>query len=255
MGGFVFFLVLLALLVIANFAKKSTTDTTRRRVRDQAASAFQRAREQAEAFRGGQRSAAGSGRSAPNIRPAITAEPRQETPQQFWRTLPSPTAPLSSPSGPAAMSEVTDMPDLADLVGPTSDPEAAGDTARTAMGDLRDDPGLRAYLSGLGTLDDLAGGPPTSSVLTDPSVGRYVGSAALDSSLDSTIESSIFGTPDSATVAAVTAGGRPVDLTEDVAAEVVGILDNGHEVAAVRLICDATGCGILDAMRTVEAYR
>jgi len=41
-------------------------------------------------------------------------------------------------------------------------------------------------------------------------------------------------------------------LRSEVEARVLALLSDGHEVAAVRLICDETNCGLLDAMRTVQ---
>ena len=83
---------------------------------------------------------------------------------------------------------------------------------------------------------------------------RYVGSAALESTLDSSIESSLLGLPSepSTTTLSTSLVGQPVELPREVEARVLALLSDGHEVAAVRLICDETNCGLLDAMRTVQ---
>jgi hypothetical protein len=53
--------------------------------------------------------------------------------------------------------------------------------------------------------------------------------------------------------AAVVRGPRVLDLPPELAEEVRGLMADKQEVAAVRLVCDSMGVGILDAQRTVRA--
>jgi hypothetical protein len=93
----------------------------------------------------------------------------------------------------------------------------------------------------------------TSSALTDSSTSeRYVGSAALESTLDSTIESSLLGLPTGPITMAALPGGSAVSLPPQLEADVIVLMDSGHEVAAVRLVCDAMDVGILESMRSVR---
>lgn len=82
---------------------------------------------------------------------------------------------------------------------------------------------------------------------------RYVGSAALESTLDSTIESSLFGSASGSLISSVLPGAAGPRLPVELEAQVRAYLDTGHEVAAVRLVCDALEVGILDALRAVRA--
>ena len=82
---------------------------------------------------------------------------------------------------------------------------------------------------------------------------RYVGSAALESTLDSTIESSLFGATGGALTSSVLPGAAGLTLPVELEAQVRVYLDARHEVAAVRLVCDELDVGILDALRAVRS--
>lgn len=82
---------------------------------------------------------------------------------------------------------------------------------------------------------------------------RYVGSAALESTLDSTIESSLFGATGGALSSSVLPGAAGLTLPVELEAQVRIYLDARHEVAAVRLVCDELDVGILDALRAVRS--
>jgi len=85
-----------------------------------------------------------------------------------------------------------------------------------------------------------------------PQSQRYVGSAALESTLDSTIESSLFGARDTSVTSALLPGSRSVTLPDALESQVRALMLDGHEVAAVRLVCDELDLGILDAVRATR---
>ncbi len=123
--------------------------------------------------------------------------------------------------------------------------------------DLRSDPAVQAFLQDLepvADVDPVADQSPSSQSTTDRAglTDRSIGSAALESTLDSTIESSLLGMPAGSATLSALPGGPAIDLPVEVRSQVDVYLTDGHEVAAVRLICDEMGCGILDAMRTVR---
>lgn len=76
--------------------------------------------------------------------------------------------------------------------------------------------------------------------------------AASSSSLDTTLSTS-SGAPDHDVDAdPVLAGPRVVPLPADVERQVREYMQQGYEVMAVRLVCDETRAGILDAQKTVR---
>lgn len=92
-----------------------------------------------------------------------------------------------------------------------------------------------------------------STRLSDASTSeRYIGSAALESTLDSTIESSLMGMPLGPITMAALPGAAAVSLPEQLEADVIALMDEGHEVAAVRLVCDEMDVGILESVRSVR---
>lgn len=99
---------------------------------------------------------------------------------------------------------------------------------------------------------DVSAHPRPERVLQSVPVERYVGSAALESTLDSTIESSLMGS-DKAPVAAVMPGVQAVQLPAELDAQVHTLMRDRHEVAAVRLVCDTMDVGIIDALHTVRS--
>lgn len=120
----------------------------------------------------------------------------------------------------------------------------------TGIVDLREDPAIRPFLP---AIDEPVSSEPAARVLVSPPTERYVGSAALESTLDSTIESSLLGVPAGPLTLAALPGASPLSLPDAVEAQVLAFVSDGHEVAAVRLVCDEMGCGILEAMRTVRS--
>ncbi len=79
-----------------------------------------------------------------------------------------------------------------------------------------------------------------------------IGSAALESTLDSSIESSLFGATRTPPPLPLLAGASTVRLPADIHSAVMKFLDLGQEVAAVSLVRDKLDVDILDAMRTVR---
>lgn len=82
---------------------------------------------------------------------------------------------------------------------------------------------------------------------------RYVGSAALESTLDSTIDSSLLGIPTGPVTAALLPGAAALELPDELRVQVISFLADGQEVAAVRLVCDELDCSIIEAVQTVHS--
>ncbi|MFY9915084.1 MAG: hypothetical protein WAK18_10480, partial [Nocardioidaceae bacterium] len=99
--------------------------------------------------------------------------------------------------------------------------------------------------------------PPSAfqagSTGSEPTRDRYVGSAALESTLDSTIESSLLGVPSGPVTAALLPGASVLELPSQLRGQVITFMADGHEVAAVQLVCDELGCSILEAVQTVRS--
>ncbi len=85
--------------------------------------------------------------------------------------------------------------------------------------------------------------------------GRDVGSVALESTLDSTIESSLLGVPSGPVAAAMLPGAAARELPDDLRVRVISFLADGQEVAAVRMVCDELDCSIIEAVQTVHTVR
>ena len=83
---------------------------------------------------------------------------------------------------------------------------------------------------------------------TTPTRQRYELSSSLDTTLSTSLTSSIIGQAGS-----ITAGPQTVDLPPDVRQQVLDLMAQGHEVTAVRLVCDEMNVGILDAHKTVRS--
>jgi hypothetical protein len=252
MGGFVVFVIVLIFVIVAK-ALKSSSVSRNQQLPGQVSSRFEQARQRLEALRQTQRTQQGpssSGWTALNIAPSVPsgppgARPHQPgpaphaaatvDPQQAWQAAWAPVEEARTP-GPA----------------PTAWPAPIA-AARELVADLRDDPQIRALLPDVDPPPPLAT-EPTSGVLSAAPPNRYVGSAALESTLDSSIESSLLGLPSepSTTTLSTSLVGQTVELPQDIEARVLALMSDGHEVAAVRLICDEMNCGLLDAMRTVQ---
>ncbi len=82
---------------------------------------------------------------------------------------------------------------------------------------------------------------------------RYVGSAALESTLDSTIESSLFGATGDPLTSSLLPGAAAPTLPAELEVQVRAFMEARHEVAAVRLVCDELNVGILEALRAVRS--
>ncbi len=95
----------------------------------------------------------------------------------------------------------------------------------------------------------LTSAPPLTSFTHDRS---DIGSAALESTLDSTIESSLFGLSPGPTTQSVLPGAATARLPAEIEGTVVAFMVAGHEVAAVRFLCDELDLGIFDALRTAR---
>ncbi len=119
-------------------------------------------------------------------------------------------------------------------------------------------PGDEVEVAGYGSIPDSPSSAPTRSLragstASEPTRDRYVGSAALESTLDSTIESSLLGVPSGPVTAALLPGASVVELPSRLRGQVITFLTDGHEVAAVQLLCDELGCSILEAVQTVRS--
>lgn len=250
MGGFFLFVIVVLVVIVAK-AFRSAAGSTRQERRNQTAWRFQQARERLRS----PRDPGSASWTAPNVSPSVPAGPPRASParpspspyaappvnaQQVWRTA---WAPVEAAPVPAPVPATWQAP-----------VEAARELIDDLRDDPRDDPQIRAVLPDLGTSPS-AVSDPTSQVLSAPPTERYVGSAALESTLDSTIESSLLGVAsDPSTMTLSTSlGGQSVELPPEIETRVLAFMSDGHEVAAVRLICDELDCGLLDAMRTVRA--
>jgi hypothetical protein len=154
------------------------------------------------------------------------------------------------PTGPAAWQpDAWTTPDAPEDQGTTeSQPEAP--EAAPPQVDLRDDPDVQAFLP---AVENPVDSDPAADALSSGPTERYIGSAALESTLDSTIESSLLGVPAGPSTMASLPRGPVLSVPAELESVVMGLLDDGHEVAAVRLLCDELDCGILESMRTVRS--
>ncbi|MDQ3485463.1 MAG: hypothetical protein M3445_08680 [Actinomycetota bacterium] len=103
--------------------------------------------------------------------------------------------------------------------------------------------------------DAVAAEPPQASLppLTSFAHDRSdIGSAALESTLDSTIESSLFGAAPGPVTQSLLPGAATEQLPPEIEAAVVAFMVAGHEVAAVRFLCDELDMAIFDALRTAR---
>jgi hypothetical protein len=83
---------------------------------------------------------------------------------------------------------------------------------------------------------------------TAPERTRYELSSSLDTTLSTSLTSSVIGESGS-----VGNGPQTVPLPPDLQQQVLELMDQGYEVMAVRLVCDEMDVGILDAHKTVRA--
>jgi hypothetical protein len=83
---------------------------------------------------------------------------------------------------------------------------------------------------------------------TTPARRPYELSSSLDTTLSTSLTSSIIGEP-----GPIIAGPQTVALPPEVRQRVLDLMAQGHEVTAVRLVCDEMNVGILDAHKTVRS--
>jgi hypothetical protein len=83
---------------------------------------------------------------------------------------------------------------------------------------------------------------------TTPRRQRYELSSSLDTTLSTSLTSSVIGEPGS-----IAAGPQTVALTPDLQQRVLDLMNQGYEVMAVRLVCDEMDVGILEAHKTVRS--
>jgi hypothetical protein len=258
MTGLLLFAVV-ALVAFISKALKSSSSSRSKQIRDQTTWRFQQARERFDALRQFQpqpRQQSQPPAPPPQSGPQPGPQPFHQQFLQQTRPQPGPS-PYGPPGGPAAPAQPWQAA--------WAPVEAAVDAAIDVT-DLPDDPHVRQFLPD----PDLSGesaepaepaelaesADPATSVLSAPTPARDIGSAALESTLDSSIESSLFGAPSESALTTTTLstslGGQAVTLPSEIETRVLALLTDGHDVAAVRLICDELNCGLLDAMRTMD---
>ena len=173
------------------------------------------------------------GSTAP-FQPPAAAQPGSTAPfSQPMSAQTPPTAPIAPPT-PAFTARWPSGAPPTPPQPPRFDPvvvEVAGDPAPES-----------AYPTDEPTSADAA--PDT----TTPTRQRYELSSSLDTTLSTSLTSSIIGQPGS-----ITAGPQTVELPPDVRQQVLDLMAQGHEVTAVRLVCDEMNVGILDAHKTVRS--
>jgi hypothetical protein len=94
---------------------------------------------------------------------------------------------------------------------------------------------------------DAALSPDVTDSAPVPPRRPYELSSSLDTTLSTSLTSSVIGEPGS-----VANGPETVDLPPDLQQQVLDLMDRGYEVMAVRLVCDEMDVGILDAHKTVR---
>jgi hypothetical protein len=177
----------------------------------------------------------------PGYQPPQTAQPGSTAPfQQPMSTQPVPTAqvpplpppftaqwPPSAPNGPSrpptfdpVVVEVASDP-APESAYPTDEP-TSGDASPDATGDVVES---------------------ATAATRQP----YQLPSSLDTTLSTSLTSSVIGEPGS-----VANGPQTVPLPPQLQQQVLELMDRGYEVMAVRLVCDETGVGILDAHKTVR---
>jgi hypothetical protein len=92
---------------------------------------------------------------------------------------------------------------------------------------------------------------PTLVSEAGPAASEPAGSETAEESTEPTILD--IGDPEADVELTVVRGPRVLDLPPELAEEVRGLMHKHQEVAAVRLVCDSMGVGIIDAQRTVRA--
>jgi hypothetical protein len=246
MSGLLLFAVV-ALIAFISKALKSSSSSRSKQIRDQTSWRFQQARERLDALRQFQQPRQ---QSRPPVPPQPGPQPFHQQFLQQTRPQPGPS-PYGPPGGPGAPAQ----PWQAAWAPVEAPVEAAVDRAIDSVVESR--PDLDPSGESAEPADLAESADPTASVLSAPTPARDIGSAALESTLDSSIESSLFGAPSGSALTTTTLstslGGRPVALPSEIETRVLALLTDGHDVAAVRLICDELNCGLLDAMSTLHA--
>jgi type II secretory pathway pseudopilin PulG len=177
------------------------------------------------------------GSTAPFQQPA-TAQPGSTAPFRPPRSAqPIPTAPVAPPTAPftarwpAGAPTEPPQPPRADPfvveVAEFPSPQSAFPTDEPTAGDMS---------------PDVTGGAESA-----PPRRRYELSSSLDTTLSTSLTSSLIGEPGS-----VAGGPQTVPLSPQLQQQVLELVDQGYEVMAVRLVCDEMDVGILDAHKTVR---
>jgi hypothetical protein len=188
------------------------------------------------------------GSTAPFQRPP-TARPGSTAPFQPPPTArPGSTAPFQPPPG-------IQQPPTASIAPPTPaftaqwpsgapmDPRPPSRAFDPVVVEVAADPAPEsAYPTDEPTGGDVA--PDT----TTPTRRRYELPSSIDTTLSTSLTSSLFGGQGS-----VAGGPQTIALPPDLRLQVLDLVGQGYEVAAVRLVCDEMGVGILDAHTTVRS--
>jgi hypothetical protein len=93
----------------------------------------------------------------------------------------------------------------------------------------------------------------TSSSL-DTTLSTPYQPSSLMTSLSSSLSTSLTDSPPRMPTSPVLSGIAVISLPVDIADRVRFHLRNGHEVEAVRLVCDRMNVGLLEATKTVRSY-
>jgi hypothetical protein len=167
----------------------------------------------------------------PTAQPGSTAPFAQPTLMQ-----PPPIAPVAPPTEAFTATWPTGAP-----TPPQSPPRRQSDDP--VVVDVAVDPApLSAYPLDDPTSDAEAASSPT------PSRHRYELSSSLDTTLSTSLSSSVIGESGS-----VVAGPQVLSMSDELRARVLELMDQGYEVMAVRLVCDEMDAGILEAQKTVRS--
>jgi hypothetical protein len=248
------FIVVVALIVrglvrSVNTVRSTTASTNRRRQLQQVA---QRMRATAQQRSPGypQPPTATYGREVggPGYQPPTTASPGSTAPfEQPATARPGSTAPFSQPPTAQQTPTAAVAPPSPPLTAewPSGEPAIRPQPAQTdpLVIDVAGDPDPRsAYPTDEPTSS--AAAPDT----TTPARRRYELSSSLDTTLSTSLTSSLIGQPGS-----IADGPKAVAVPAGLRQQVLDLMNQGSEVMAVRLVCDEMNVGILDAHKTVRS--
>ena len=246
MGGFVVFVIVLIFVIVAKALKGSSasSEPTALRPGQLAVRAGTAAAGGHAAAQRTQQGSSSSGWTAPNVTPSVPAGPPGATRQQPG---PAPYAAAARwiRNRPGRLRGRLPRRRRAPGPAPTAWP-APIEAAQELIADLRDDPQVRPFLPDLDPHLPRRQPNRRRACCRQRRPSRYVGSAALESTLDSLDRRAACSASPSALEhhdrCPTSLVGQPVELPPEVEARVLALLSDGHEVAAVRLICDETNC-------------